>query len=239
MFGSDFIDKVRTAGSDRSATVRREQTSVARPYGSSPVKRVIDVALGMVALLVLSPVFVLVAIAVRLSSKGPVLFRQERVGRGQRPFTMFKFRTMHVGGDDSEHRAYVRAMLTPGEDFEAAQSGLHKLDDDRITAVGRVLRRMSLDELPQLLNVIAGSMSLVGPRPVLPWEVELLEEVDHVRFDVKPGMTGLWQVSGRSRLPMSKAFQLDRVYVAEQSLLLDLKILLKTLPAVLFAGDAA
>ena len=167
------------------------------------------------------------------------MFRQERVGRGQRPFTMFKFRTMYVGGDDSEHRAYVRAMLTPGEDFEAAESGLHKLVDARVTSVGRVLRCMSLDELPQLLNVVAGSMSLVGPRPVLPWEVELLDEVDHVRFEVKPGMTGLWQVSGRSRLPMSEAFQLDREYVAQQSFLLDLRILLKTLPAVLFAGDAA
>jgi lipopolysaccharide/colanic/teichoic acid biosynthesis glycosyltransferase len=239
MFRSESVDKVRTAGSGRSATTQREEVSTARPYGSSAVKRVIDVGLGMVALVLLSPVFVLVAIAVRFSSKGPVLFRQERVGRGQRPFTMFKFRTMYVGGDDAEHRAYVRAMLTPGEDFEAAESGLHKLVDDRVTAVGRVLRRMSLDELPQLLNVVAGSMSLVGPRPVLPWEVELLEEVDHVRFEVKPGMTGLWQVSGRSRLPMSKAFQLDREYVARQSFLLDLKILLKTLPAVLFAGDAA
>ncbi len=238
MFRSESVDKVRTEGSGRSATAQREEASTARPYGSSAVKRGIDVGLGMVALVLLSPVFVLVAVAVRFSSNGPVLFRQERVGRGQRPFTMLKFRTMHVGLDDAKHRAYVRAMLT-GEDFEAAQSGLHKLDDDRITSVGRVRRRMSLDELPQLLNVIAGSMSLVGPRPVLPWEVELLDEVDHVRFEVKPGMTGLWQVSGRSRLPMSKAFQLDREYVAEQSFLLDLKILLKTLPAVLFAGDAA
>jgi lipopolysaccharide/colanic/teichoic acid biosynthesis glycosyltransferase len=239
MFRSESADKVRTSGSGRSATVRQEQASAARPYGSSGLKRVIDVTLGMVALVLLSPAFVLVAIAVRFSSEGPVLFRQERVGRGQRPFTMFKFRTMYVGGDDSEHRAYVRAMLTPGEDFEAAESGLHKLVDARVTSVGRVLRRMSLDELPQLLNVVAGSMSLVGPRPVLPWEVELLDEVDHVRFEVKPGMTGLWQVSGRSRLPMSEAFQLDREYVAQQSFLLDLKILLKTLPAVLFAGDAA
>lgn len=240
MFRSESADNVRTSGSGRSATVEREQTpAAARAYGLSAVKRMIDVSLGLVALALLSPVFVLVAIAVRFSSKGPVLFRQERVGRGHRPFTMFKFRTMYVGGDDSEHRAYVRAMLTPGEDFEAAESGLHKLVDARVTSVGRVLRRMSLDELPQLLNVVAGSMSLVGPRPVLPWEVELLDEADHVRFEVKPGMTGLWQVSGRSRLPMSKAFQLDREYVAQQSFLLDLKILLKTLPAVLFAGDAA
>jgi lipopolysaccharide/colanic/teichoic acid biosynthesis glycosyltransferase len=239
VFRSESVDEGRAAGSGRSATAQREQTPTARPYGSSAVKRVIDVALAMVALVLLSPVFLLVAIAVRFGSKGPVLFRQERVGRGQRPFTMFKFRTMYVGGDDAEHRAYVRAMLTPGENFEAAESGLHKLVDDRVTAVGRVLRRMSLDELPQLLNVVAGSMSLVGPRPVLPWEVELLEEVDHVRFEVKPGMTGLWQVSGRSRLPMSEAFQLDREYVARQSFLLDLKILVKTLPAVLFAGDAA
>ena len=239
MFRSESVDRIRTAGSGCSATAQREEAPAARAYGSSALKRVIDVALGLVALVLLSPVFVVVAVAVRFSSKGPVLFRQDRVGRGQRPFAMFKFRTMYVGLDDAQHRAYVRAMLTPGGDYEAAQSGLHKLDDDRVTVVGSVLRRMSLDELPQLLNVIAGSMSLVGPRPVLPWEVELLEEADHVRFEIKPGMTGLWQVSGRSRLPMSKAFQLDREYVARQSFLLDLKILLKTLPAVLFAGDAA
>ena len=239
MFRSESVDKVRTADSGRSATAQREEASTARAYGSSAVKRVIDVGLGMVALVLLSPVFVLVAIAVRFSSKGPVLFRQERVGRGQRPFTMLKFRTMYVGARrfgaprlrsrDADSRRGFR-----GRRIRSAQAGRrsHHLG-------GPCASAMSLDELPQLLNVIAGSMSLVGPRPVLPWEVELLDEVDHVRFEVKPGMTGLWQVSGRSRLPMSEAFQLDREYVAQQSFLLDLKILLKTLPAVLFAGDAA
>jgi lipopolysaccharide/colanic/teichoic acid biosynthesis glycosyltransferase len=129
-------------------------------------------------------------------------------------------------------------MLSGECSLETGASGLHKLDDDRITRVGRILRRTSIDELPQLLNVLRGEMSLVGPRPCLPWEVELYAPADQVRFDVKPGMTGLWQVSGRSRLPMTRALELDRAYALDRSLLTDLKILLKTIPAVL-ERDAA
>src|SRR5207248_8666885 len=140
--------------------------------------------------------------------------------------------TMRTGADDAAHRAYVRAMLTPGAHTEVAATGLHKLDDDRVTWLGAVLRRTSIDELPQLVNVLVGSMALVGPRPVLPWEVVLLKPEDLVRFEVKPGMTGLWQVSGRSRLPMDVAFQLDREYVARQSVWLDVKIMLKPIPAL-------
>jgi lipopolysaccharide/colanic/teichoic acid biosynthesis glycosyltransferase len=237
MFRSDSVDNVHPPGPSLTLPSQLDGPSTARAYRSSVAKRAMDLSLGFVALVALAPLFILVALAVLVSSGGPVLFRQERVGLGKRRFTMLKFRTMRIGMDDAAHRAYVRAMLN-GEHVEVAQTGLHKLDDDRVTAVGAVLRRLSLDELPQLLSVLSGSMSLVGPRPVLPWEVELLGEVNEVRFDVKPGMTGLWQVSGRSRLPMSKAFELDREYVARQSLLLDLKILLKTIPAV-FAGDAA
>jgi lipopolysaccharide/colanic/teichoic acid biosynthesis glycosyltransferase len=237
MFGSDPVDSALPPGTSLTRPNQLDGVSAARAHRSSVAKRAMDLSLGSVALVVLAPLFIVVALAVLVSSRGPVLFRQERVGLGQRRFTMLKFRTMRVGMDDAAHRAYVRAMLA-GEHVEVARTGLHKLDDDRVTAVGAVLRRLSLDELPQLVSVLSGSMSLVGPRPVLPWEVELLGEVNEVRFDVKPGMTGLWQVSGRSRLPMSKAFELDREYVARQSLLLDLKILLKTIPAV-FAGDAA
>jgi lipopolysaccharide/colanic/teichoic acid biosynthesis glycosyltransferase len=202
-------------------------------------KLVLDVSLGAIALVLSAPLLVLAAIAIRISSHGPVLFRQQRIGQAGKPFTMWKFRTMRVTNDDSAHRAYVRAMLLGGEYPQPGRLGLHKLDDDRVTAVGRLLRRTSVDELPQLFNVLRGDMSLVGPRPALPWEVELFSPVDLVRFDVKPGITGLWQVSGRSRLTMRQALELDRAYVTQQSLLLDLKILLKTLPVVLVARDAA
>lgn len=202
-------------------------------------KLVLDVSLGAIALVLSAPLLVLAAIAIRISSHGPVLFRQQRIGQDGKPFTMWKFRTMRVTNDDSAHRAYVRAMLLGGEYPQPGRLGLHKLDDDRVTALGRLLRRTSVDELPQLFNVLRGDMSLVGPRPALPWEVELFSPVDRVRFDVKPGITGLWQVSGRSRLTMRQALELDRAYVTEQSLLLDLKILLKTLPVVLVARDAA
>jgi lipopolysaccharide/colanic/teichoic acid biosynthesis glycosyltransferase len=200
---------------------------------------VLDVSLGAIALVLSAPLFVLAAIAIRISSRGPVLFRQQRIGQAGKPFTMWKFRTMRVTNDDSTHRAYVRAMLLGGEYPQPGRLGLHKLDDDRVTALGRLLRRTSVDELPQLFNVLRGDMSLVGPRPALPWEVELFSPVDRVRFDVKPGITGLWQVSGRSRLTMRQALELDRTYVTQQSLLLDLKILLKTLLVVLVARDAA
>jgi lipopolysaccharide/colanic/teichoic acid biosynthesis glycosyltransferase len=200
-------------------------------------KRVIDLVLGTIAFLLALPIVIAAAVAVTIESGGPSFFRQERVGLGGRTFTMWKLRTMVCGNDDTEHREYIRAMLSGGS-LEAGASGLHKLDDRRITRVGAFLRRTSIDELPQLLNVIRGEMSLVGPRPCLPWEVELYSPADQVRFDVKPGMTGLWQVSGRSRLPMTHALELDRAYALHRSLRADIKILLKTIPAVL-ERDAA
>jgi lipopolysaccharide/colanic/teichoic acid biosynthesis glycosyltransferase len=204
----------------------------------SVTKRVLDLVLGLVACLFALPFVAAAAVAVAIEGGGPVFFRQERVGVDGTTFTMWKLRTMAVDNDDTVHREYVRAMLAGEQSIEAGASGLHKLDDDRITRVGRVLRRTSIDELPQLLNVLRGDMSLVGPRPCLQWEVELYAPLDRVRFDVKPGMTGLWQVSGRSRLPMSRALELDRAYALQRSLLTDLKILVKTIPAVL-ERDAA
>jgi lipopolysaccharide/colanic/teichoic acid biosynthesis glycosyltransferase len=237
---------VDSLGDVESITATRASSGSWSASGSPEVrvrsllaKRVLDVSLGAITLILSAPLFVSAAIAVRISSRGPVLFRQQRVGYGGKPFTMWKFRTMRVGNDDSAHRAYVRAMLSSGEHLEPGRLGLHKLDDARVTVVGRLLRRTSVDELPQLFNVLRGDMSLVGPRPALPWEVELLSPLDRTRFDVKPGMTGLWQVTGRSRLTMRQALELDRAYVTQQSLLLDLKILLKTIPVVLLARDAA
>jgi lipopolysaccharide/colanic/teichoic acid biosynthesis glycosyltransferase len=194
------------------------------------------VALGLIILV--APLLLLLWLLVRLTSRGPALFRQERLGRERKPFTVLKFRTMHIGNDDRIHRDYVTGLLSADAAAPAGDSGLFKLDaDPRVTRVGAWLRRTSLDELPQLFNVLRGEMSLVGPRPVLPWEARLFSEAYQRRFAVKPGITGLWQVSGRSRLSMRTALELDVEYVLRRSLALDLSILLRTGPA-LFRGGA-
>src|SRR5215213_5575855 len=197
-------------------------------------KRAMDVVLASGMLLVFSPAMLVIAILIRLTSPGPVLFRQVRVGYWQSPFVMLKFRTMHQGIDDTIHRSYVTAMLA-GEAAPAdAERGIYKLTrDPRVTRIGSFLRKTSLDELPQLINVLRGEMSLVGPRPVLPYEAELFEPRHQARFSVKPGITGLWQVSGRSQLTMQQALDLDLEYAVRRNLALDLATLLRTIPAVL------
>jgi len=180
---------------------------------------------------------VAVWVAVRVSSPGPAVFRQQRLGLDKRPFTMFKFRSMTVGNSDAVHRAYVSAMLTTDGASSEKVNGLYKLDGDpRVTRLGGWLRRTSLDELPQLVNIVRGDMSLVGPRPVLAWEAELFRPEALARFRTRPGLTGLWQVSGRSRLTMPQALALDVEYVRRQSLWLDLTILARTVPAQLRRG---
>jgi lipopolysaccharide/colanic/teichoic acid biosynthesis glycosyltransferase len=197
-------------------------------------KRVLDVVLASVALVVLSPLLLLIAAAVRLSSPGPAIFRQERLGRGGRMFVLLKFRSMRAGVADVVHREYVTSLLSDETPTTGGRRGLFKLEDDpRVTRVGAVLRRTSLDELPQLINVVKGDMSLVGPRPVLAWEAELFDEAEKTRFLVRPGVTGLWQVSGRNRLSMRRALELDAEYVRRQRFSLDLWILWRTLPALL------
>jgi lipopolysaccharide/colanic/teichoic acid biosynthesis glycosyltransferase len=197
-------------------------------------KRVLDLALAILLLVVTSPLLLVAAVLVRSTSPGPVLFRQTRVGRGGEPFCMLKFRTMRVGCPDDAHRDYVRQLLA-GE--AEAHDGLYKLDDDpRVTRVGAVLRRLSIDELPQLLNVLTGDMTLVGPRPALPFEAELFPAWAAPRYLVAPGLTGLWQVSGRNRLTMLQGLELDVAYVDHRSFLVDLRILLRTVPAVLGRG---
>jgi lipopolysaccharide/colanic/teichoic acid biosynthesis glycosyltransferase len=158
-----------------------------------------------------------------------VLFRQTRIGHRQAPFTILKFRTMVPDSDDAAHRDFVAAQLrrTAGTDRDLI------LDDARITPLGARLRRTSIDELPQLLNVLRGQMSLVGPRPCLPWEMSMFEPGDQRRFEVKPGLTGLWQVSGRNDLSMREALDLDVEYVDRRSIRLDAWILLRTIPVVL------
>jgi lipopolysaccharide/colanic/teichoic acid biosynthesis glycosyltransferase len=201
--------------------------------------RALDITVAMSVLLVFGPVLAFLALLVRATSAGPALYRQPRLGRDKRIFTLLKLRTMYVHSDDAIHREYVTTQLTGDQPQAAGRRGLFKLEGDpRVTLVGSWLRRTSLDELPQLLNVLKGDMSVVGPRPVLAWEAELFADRHQRRFEVKPGITGLWQVSGRSRLSMQQALDLDADYVRRRSLGLDLLILLRTLPALMRGGAA-
>ncbi|WP_457092742.1 sugar transferase [Microvirga sp. P5_D2] len=195
-------------------------------------KRLLDLLFAVPALIVALPVMLAAIALIRLSDPGPVLFRQVRIGQGGRPFTMLKLRTMYLDNDDCAFREFnTREFLG---DAQPSSDGIFKLDSDpRVLPGGSFLRRYSIDELPQLINVLRGEMSLVGPRPSLPWEVELYSPEQRHRHDCLPGMTGLWQVSGRSRLTVQQMLELDLTYVEHRSLRLDLWILLHTLPAVL------
>lgn len=196
------------------------------------VKQLVDLVVAGIALLVLAPLLVLIAAAVKLTSRGPVLFRQQRCGLNGRRFTLFKFRTM-VDGAETQLEAVAHLNEVEGPAFKASH-------DPRVTRVGRYLRRLSLDELPQLVNVLKGDMSLVGPRPPIPDEVARYERWQRRRLSMKPGITGLWQVSGRAGLEdFNRWIVLDLAYIDQWSLWLDLKILAKTVPAVLSARGAA
>jgi lipopolysaccharide/colanic/teichoic acid biosynthesis glycosyltransferase len=205
---------------------------------SRVAKRGIDLLIGALALLSLSPILLAAGIAIKLTSQGPVLFRQTRIGQYEKPFSMLKLRTMSIDNDDSAHRELNRREIL-GSTGPGTSDGVYKLENDpRITPVGRFLRRSSIDELPQLINVIRGDMSLVGPRPSLPWEVELYSREQRQRHRCLPGITGLWQVSGRNRLSMPEMLDLDVEYSRRGSLLLDLWILVRTPYAVLVGGGA-
>jgi exopolysaccharide biosynthesis polyprenyl glycosylphosphotransferase len=202
-------------------------------------RRVLDVTVAVLGLLLLAPVFAACALAIRWDSRGPVLFRQRRVGRDMRPFTILKFRTMRVDADPARHRDYVCSMIGPDAQNER-HGNLFKLAvDDRVTPVGRFLRQWSLDELPQLWNVLRGEMSLVGPRPVIPYEVERYPDWYLRRFAVKPGLTGLWQVSGRNERTYEEMVRFDVEYAESQSLWRDLRILLMTVVVVLLRRGVA
>jgi lipopolysaccharide/colanic/teichoic acid biosynthesis glycosyltransferase len=200
------------------------------------LRRTADVVVSSLLLILFLVPMLLIAIAVHLEDKGPAFFRQERVGLGGGRFTLFKFRTMFRGGDDRELRELIARELR-GED--TVENGSSKLNNDsRVTRTGAFLRKTSLDELPQLLNVLRGDMTLVGPRPCLSWEAEMFPEEFEPRFSVPPGLTGLWQVSGRSTLGTLDMLRLDVRYVESRSLRSDADILLRTVPALLRSNGA-
>ena len=203
----------------------------------SVLKRAMDIAGSLFALLLLSPLFLLIAVAVKCSSPGPAIFRQQRVGHSGRVFTFLKFRSMYLACDPLPHQDYVQAFIA---NKGAPRNGVYKLThDSRVTSLGWILRKTSLDELPQFWNVLRGEMSLVGPRPPLPYEFEKYAPWHRRRvLEAKPGMTGLWQVSGRSRTSFNEMVRLDLRYARHKSFWLDLKILLRTPEAVLSGKGA-
>jgi exopolysaccharide biosynthesis polyprenyl glycosylphosphotransferase len=189
------------------------------------LKRTFDLVVSIALLILLSPILLALAVAIRLSSRGPAIYRSARPGMAGKPFECFKFRTMR------EHADQIQADLEP---LNELSGGLFKIrEDPRLTPVGRLLRRYSLDELPQLVNVVRGEMSLVGPRPLTQRDFEQLEDWHKKRYLVLPGITGLWQVSGRSELDFDDLVRLDFLYLERWSVFLDLVILLKTIPAVI------
>jgi lipopolysaccharide/colanic/teichoic acid biosynthesis glycosyltransferase len=208
------------------------------------IKRVLDILGGSILLLIHSPVLACVALAIKLTSKGPVIYRQERLGQFGKSFQCLKFRTMYVDNDPKIHRDYVEGFiagkLAVENGSEEAGTVVYKIKaDPRVTPVGRFLRRMSLDEFPQFWNVLRGEMSLVGPRPPLPYEFQVYHFWHRRRvLDVKPGVTGLWQVTGRSRTSFDDMVRMDLRYCQRWSLWLDLKILLAT-PLAVFKGNGA
>jgi len=218
--------------------------SARRRRAAQALKRVLDVGGSLAAIAVASPVFVLIGAAVKLTSPGPIFFRQERVGQYGQRFSFLKFRSMHVNSNHAIHREYVQDYINgtgkPQSTVDGTAKTVFKLTaDPRITPLGKFLRRTSLDEIPQFFNVLMGDMSLVGPRPPIPYEVESYD-IWHRRrlLGVKPGITGLWQVNGRSRTTFDEMVRLDLQYAKSWSVWMDLKILLRT-PRAVLAGDGA
>jgi exopolysaccharide biosynthesis polyprenyl glycosylphosphotransferase len=208
------------------------------PRSSRLCKRLVDIAGAATGLLVAAPFFALVAVLIRLDSDGPVFFRQARLGRGMREFEVLKFRTMAVNTDTEAHRRYIADTMSAGASPRA--NGMYKLDrSDSVTRVGRWLRKTSLDELPQLINVLRGDMSLVGPRPCLEYETAYFSPHHFERFLVPAGVTGLWQVTARAKSTFGEALDMDVAYVRGWSLALDLRLLLRTPAQVLRPGATA
>jgi lipopolysaccharide/colanic/teichoic acid biosynthesis glycosyltransferase len=200
------------------------------PSGYRLAKRTLDLTASALGLILTSPILAVVAVAVKVESPGPILFRQERLGLGGRPFTCYKFRSMHPGAAQERHRDHVRDLIRGKREApDPAAPWLPISADPRVTRLGAFLRRSHLDELPQLINIVRGDMSLVGPRPPIPYEVEVYEAWHLPRLSVIPGLTGLWQATGWGRLSFDEGVALDLAYVERRSFWFDLRLIGRTL----------
>lgn len=200
-----------------------------RGPGYSRLKRIVDIVLAGLLLLLFGIPMLIIAAAIKLHSPGPIFYRQQRIGKHGVPFTMLKFRSMRVGSDSQPHRAHVQRLIRENiRPKELGASSLKLSGDARITGVGKFIRAIGLDELPQLINVLRGEMSLVGPRPPLPYEYELYEEWHKQRQAILPGITGLWQVTARNQVSFDEMVRIDLTYIQTMSLWLDLQIILRT-----------
>ncbi len=200
------------------------------------IKRALDIAVSLAVLVLLSPLLVLIAIAIKLTSPGPVLFRGTVHGLNGVPFTYYKFRSMVAGGDTGAHKEFIKKYVTQGKGHvdESGKEVFKLTGDKRVTTIGKIIRRVSIDEVPQMINVLRGEMSLVGPRPPVPYEYELYDETKKQRLVVKPGITGLNQVRRRSQSTFEQMYADDLEYIRAQSILLDLRIMVKTPWVMLF-----
>lgn len=206
--------------------IKVDEQKLNHQYGYRTIKRIFDFVAALLAVIILSPTFLIIAIAIKINDPhGPVFYTQERVGKDGRRFRMFKFRSMVTNADE---------LLEKLKEQNEIKGAMFKMKNDpRITSVGRFIRKYSLDELPQLLNVVGGSMSIVGPRPPLPYEVDQYTDYDKQRLMVKPGATGMWQVGGRNALNFDQMVELDLTYINERSIWLDLKIMFETVKVMI------
>lgn len=205
------------------------------------LKRLVDILFTVLILFFLLIITIIVAVLIRLDSPGPIFFRQKRVGFNGVEFNMLKFRSMYVNSDDAAHREAIAKYINGQKVSDTTDSELayKQVDDPRITKVGRFLRKLSIDELPQFFNVLRGEMTLVGPRPPLPYEVEFYSQHDQLRLQGKPGLTGYWQVYGRSRVPFASMVEMDLDYLQKQSLTEDLKLIALTVPVMVLGQGGA
>src|SRR5256884_5132676 len=213
------------------------ETVISFNLGYLKAKRILDILFTLLILIPLCIVLIIVALLIRLDSKGPIFFRQKRAGLNGKEFYMIKFRSMYVNSDDSAHRtAIMQYMNGVSLNGHARTDTPYKLvNDPRVTRIGRFIRKTSIDELPQFLNVLRGEMTLVGPRPPVPYEVELYKPHDWLRLSGKPGLTGPWQVYGRSKVTFQEMIEMDVAYLQRQSLWEDLRLIMLTVPVMLLA----